>query len=245
MKRVPALLAIGFVLITFFRVSAFLQHGMQLGVLGISFAIALTAAVYASAYFTQFKESKGWAIVSLVVFGILDLWFNELEMIRSLSPEQLVVEGSSFLAFDAKTIENLLHISALIYGVAPTICAALLGLLQGSVEKVASLNKRGFFATILVATKATLQKGIKATLEDWFGKEHFAQLSSGKSGNMLPVSDDEVIDADALPEKVRWEDLLAGDKSVIAGMSTRQIVAKWKVSDRTARNWKTRVVAGE
>lgn len=243
MKKAPVLLAIGFVLITFFRVKQFLDEGLDLGWLGISFAIALTCAVYSAAYFTQFKETKNWAIVSLVVFGALDLWFNELEMIRSLSPEKLIVEGSAFLALNSTQITSAMHISALIYGVAPTLCSALLGFLQGDVEKVASLNKRGWIAQLWAANVALWKREIQATAAKRFGSRGFAELGYGNSGNLLPDAEDaDVITANA--GKIRWEDLKVADKEEIAAFNTRQIVAKWQVSPRTARNWKSRVESG-
>lgn len=237
MKKAPAILAVGFVLITFFRVQQFLRDGMHLGTLGISFAIALTCAVYSAAYFTQFKETKFWAIVALVMFGALDLWFNELEMIRSLSPETLVVAGSSFLAMNSEQITKAMHVSALIYGVAPTLCSALLGFLQGDVEKVQSLNKRGVFGQVWYAIRATFLKGLNATLAEWFGQEYLAPQLPSKQNQLPQTTDGEIVVA----KKVRWEDLLADDKDAIAQMNTRQIMSKYAVSKRTASYWKQKV----
>lgn len=245
MRKAPALLAIGFILITFFRVSMFLSVGMQLGWLGVSFAIALTCGVYTAAYFTQFRETKLAAFISLVPFAIADLWFNEMEMVRSLAPETLIGNGANFLGFTSQSITTGLHVSAVVYGMLPTIFAALLGWLQADVAKVANLNKRGWLAASCVAIWATLTRGIKATLEDRFEIGKYAALPSGNSGKPLISADDTVIDADAVAARVRWEDLLAADKTAIAGMNTNQIVAKWHVAERTARNWKTRVEQGQ
>lgn len=242
MKRLPAILAIGFILITFFRVAQFLQYGMKLGWLGVSFAFALTMGVYTSAYLTQFKETRKAAIFALIPLAIADLWFNNIEMVRSLASVTLINADANFLGLDAKQITTILHASAIVYGCAPTIFAALLGWLQADTEKVASLNKRGLISQILWASKATFTRGLRAQLEDWFGTSFVAQLPSGNSGKALLDAQSEIVDA----PKVRWEDLLAQDKDAIAQMTVRQLMAKYPaISRRTANNWKSWVASGK
>ncbi len=242
MKRMPLLLAVGFVLITFFRVSAFLFTGMRLGWLGFSFALALTLGVYVTAYFIRFRETKWIAIAALAIFTSADLWFNEFEMVRSLSPEQLLGVSANFLGFNSESITWGLHLSALIYGALPTTCAVLLGVLQSRVEKVATLKVRGFWGQLWFAIGATFTKGIRANLESALGKENFAQLPSGNQGKSLPEPGDGVINAG----KVRWEDLKVADKEEIAQMTPRQVLARYgNISIRTARNWKTWIEQGK
>lgn len=244
MKKAPAILAVGFILITFFRVSVFLSEGMKLGWLGISFAIALTAGVYVSAYFTQFKETKLAAFAALVPFAVADLWFNEMEMIRALSPETLIAAQANFLNFSADSITRGLHISAVVYGALPTVFAALLGWLQADAEKVASLNKKGWIAQLWAANVALWKREIQATAVKTFGNQRFAELKSGNEGNQPLLSVDEsVVSVDA--GKIRWEDLKVADKEEIAAFNTRQIQSKWQVSPRTARNWKKWVGQGK
>lgn len=249
MKKSPTLLAFFLILITFFRVSNFLSIGIRLGYLGTAFAFAVAAGVFVAGYFSALKDisivGRIIAIVLLLAFGVTDLFFNELEVIRSLAPETLIGNGSNFLSMDKNSLTALMHIGAVAWGALPTLLAGGLGLLAAQAEKVASLNKRSWISAALMAISATFTKGIKANLEERYHIGQYRQITSGNSGKALTVSDDEVIDADLLPEKVRWEDLLATDKEAIAAMNGNQIVAKWKVSPRTARNWKSWVVNGK
>lgn len=245
MKRLPSILAFFFVTISLWRVSDFMSNGLHLGFLGVLFAIGVAVAVYVSAYFTQHEKTRWAALVGLVFFGFLDVYFNTLEMVRTLSGLQIVSAGSTFLKANAVQLTNIFQWSALVYGVIPTLSAAQLGWLQSDAEKVAILNRRSWIAAFFKAISATLQKGIVANLENQYHISAYRQIEGGKSGKQLEVSDDTVIDADALNGKVRWEDLLATQKTEIAGMSTRQIVSKWHISERSARNWKARVEAGE
>lgn len=245
MRRLPSILAFFFVTISLWRVSDFMSRGLHLGFLGVLFAIGVAVAVYVSSYFTQHEKTKWAALVGLVFFGFLDVYFNTLEMVRTLSGLQIVADGSTFLRANSVQLTNIFQWSALVYGVIPTLSAAQLGWLQSDAEKVAFLNRRSWIAAFFKAISATMQKGIVANLEERYHISTYRQIESGKSGKQLEVSDDTVIDADAVFGKIRWEDLIAADKTAIAGMSTRQIVAKWHVGERTARNWKSRVEAGE
>lgn len=239
MRKSPQLLALFLILITFFRVSGFLAHGIMLGAIGYAFAIAITAGVFVSGYFTGFKETKTWGIILLIAFGVTDLFFNELEMIRTLAPETLIGNGSNFLGFNADALTKAMHIAAVAYGALPTLLAGGLGVLQGEADKVASLNKRSIVAQIWYATKATLLKGLNATLAERFGQEYFAPLHQSNSSNLLPDGQETPV----APTKVRWEDLLATDKDAVATLPARQLMARYGISKRTVSNWKQRVAS--
>jgi len=242
MRKMPLLIAIGLVIITFFRVSTFMVFGMDLGILGYFFAFALTAGVFTSAYFTRFNETKWLAISALGLFGIADMWFNTFEMIRDLSVMQLVAPDAAFLGMNSAQIVYSMHLSAIAYGVLPTVFAGMMGALQSRADKVASLKVKSWIAQIWFAIRATFMKGLNATLADWFGKQYFADISQGNSGKSLPVADQPILDA----PKIRWEDLQVADKEAIAQMSPRQIMARYgSISVRTARNWKQWVSEGK
>lgn len=249
MRKAPQFLALFLIIITFVRVSQFLSFGIKLGWLGFAFAVAVTLGVYVSGFFSSVKglslTGRITAILLLVAFGATDLLFNTLEMIRTLAPETLIGSGENFLYLNATALTAIMHTAALVYGVLPTLLAGGLGILQGQAEKVASLNHRSWIAAFFKAISATLQKGIVANLEERYHISNYRQIPSGNSGKSLPVGDDIAIDAEEF-RQVRWGDLTSADKSAIAAMNSRQIMAKYRLgSERTARDWKARVEAGQ
>lgn len=249
MKKLPQLLAFFFILVTFFRVSSFLSTDLKFGAYGYFMAFAVTVGVFLGGYFTSkpdiSKLGRFWAILALVLFGVVDWYYNYLEVVHSLAPETLISKGANFLNMNDAYITYMMQWAAVLYATVPTVGAGLLGLLQSQVEKIASLNKRGWVAASVMAISATLTKGIKATLEDKYQIGKYAQIGSGNSGKQLTDSNEDAIDGSILPDKVRWEDLLATDKEAIAAMNGKQIIAKWQVSPRTARNWKSWVISGK
>lgn len=249
MRKAPQFLALFLIVITFVRVSQFLAYGIKLGWLGFAFAVAVTFGVYVAGFFSSVKglslTGRITAICLLAAFGATDLLFNTLEMVRTLAPETLIGNGSNFLYLRADALTSIMHVAALVYGILPTLLAGGLGLLQGQAEKLASLNRRSWIAAFFKAISATLQKGIVANLEEHYHISAYRQIQGGNGGNRLPVGDDIAIDAEELG-KIRWEDLTSADKSAIAAMSSRQIMARYRgISERTARGWKQRIEKGE
>lgn len=227
MRKLPSRLAAFFILITIFRVASFAVLGLNIGPLGYAFAVGLAAGVYACAYFIRFKETKIPAAIGLAIFVAVDLWFNEFELIRSLSTQQLLAPEADFLGMNHSAIVKGMQVSAVIYGAFPTIAAAVLGWMQSGAEKVASLKVRHWFGKFGVA--------IAARFESWF-----PETSDTRKGH--------VVDAEVLPDgsgngntaivKARWESLSAGQKAEIAGKSDAAIIALYGGSVRRARMWR-------
>ena len=130
MKRLPTLLAIVFVIITLFRVAQFSGEAMKAGYLGWLFSIGLGASVFATAYWTRVsavgrngeedprsKRARTTAWISLVLFVCADGAFNLWEVQRSVT-------------------DTKLQTAAAIYGLFPTLAVALLGALQGFVDRI-------------------------------------------------------------------------------------------------------------
>lgn len=234
MRKSPQRLAFLLIAITITRVALLVVFGMKVGPLGYVFAVAVAAGVYVGAYFLRFKETRWAAFLTLILFAGADLFFNVLESVRSLSTEALVATDANFIGIGAEDLRHLFQRAALVFAAFPTIAAASLGWLQSGAERVAVLKSRAWFGKFGVAIMARMEK-VLPEIED-------RAANMPGATRILPASSAQpVLEAG----KIRWEDLLASDKDFVAAHSTRQIVAQYGISDRTARNWKSRITAGE
>jgi hypothetical protein len=130
MRKLPTILAGLFIAITLARVASFSAEAMQAGVLGWIFSIGLGLSVYASAYWTRVSASsrdgnedrrsrstRVMAWIALVLFAVADGFFNLAEVLRTVT-------------------DSNLRNAAILYGAFPTLAAALLGALQGYVDRL-------------------------------------------------------------------------------------------------------------
>lgn len=129
MRKLPTILAALFILLTLVRVADFSRSAMQAGWLGWLFSAGLGAAVYGSAYWTRVSAMRGdeedrrsrqtrrMAWFALLLFVAADGFFNLSEVRRTVTDPGL---------YNAATI----------YGLFPTLAAALLGALQGFVDRL-------------------------------------------------------------------------------------------------------------
>lgn len=134
MRKVPTYLVSVFLVITLWRVAIFASEAMGAGWLGWPFALGLGVAVYTCAYFTRehmtikegqdedrrSKNARQAAAISLVIFTLVDGLFNLSEVLRTLP-------------VDSKTV---VVIGAWVYGAFPTLAAAMLGILQGYIDRL-------------------------------------------------------------------------------------------------------------
>jgi 4-amino-4-deoxy-L-arabinose transferase-like glycosyltransferase len=119
MKRLPLILSALFLAITLARVASFAQHELKAGALGWIFSIALGVAVYASAYWTRIPTTRKQAIAALVLFILIDAFFNFAHVWLSADTQQPLVAGG-----------------AVLYGLFPTLAVALLGWLSGAISRL-------------------------------------------------------------------------------------------------------------
>lgn len=130
MRKLPTALFILFLVITLTRVAQFSASAMAAGWLGWPFSIGLGLAVFVSAWFTRrhannpdgtesraSRNVRAWAWLSLVLFVAADGAFNLWDVLQAVRAPEL-------------------QAAAWIYGLFPTLAAALLGLLQGVVDKL-------------------------------------------------------------------------------------------------------------
>lgn len=137
MKRLPTILTGLFLAITLARVANLVASQMGAGILGWLYAIGLGVAVYVAGYWTRVQVTRKIAITSLVVFVVIDGFFNLVEVLRSTYP-------------DRAEVKFMIAVAMWVYGLFPTAAAALLGWLQGYVNKLPpSTKKPAGFALIL------------------------------------------------------------------------------------------------
>lgn len=273
MKRLPFWLGFASIAVTFFRAGDYLANGVHMNWIGWFMAFVFSIAVFVSAYFTQvklrvrhesYKRRRGlerfwiyvrnfwrkdygrWiAFASLAFFTVVDLLFNEAEIIRTVANKEFVSSDASFLGYTGTQLEVINHFFALLVGAVPTFGALILGVLQGRADKMPVLERVGWFSQFLRAIWETLLRGIQANLADAFKvphiilekQEHRPQLlEKVEEGREIPV----------LAKKVRWEDLKVPDKEEISQMTVAQVLGKFPgISSKTVRNWKKRIEAGE
>lgn len=239
MKNAPSRLGIFLLSIQITRVGLFLTHGLLLGWMGWFFAIALAAGVYVSAYF--FGKTRGWAKVpgalGLVLFGLGDLWFNEMELIRTLSATDLVVETANFMNYSAEDIRWFLHISALIFGAFPTAGAAILGWQQSVSEGIEEFQQAGVISRIITAAGAVGVKYLTITADNLERRAGLA-LPEGEKPPLLEARNKEVR---------RWRSLTTEDIAWIGdpARGRQEIIYRYGVSDGAAGDWQRRIRAGE
>lgn len=227
MRNLPKLLAFAFIAVTLSRVALLISVGFKADWQGWAFAVGLAIGVYLSTYFIRYKETFWPAISATVFFVIVDLWFNEVEIVRTLSASDMIAPSANFLSMNAEYLRGMMQVSALIYGAFPTIAAALLGWLQAWAEKVATLKPRAFFPHIQLAIMAKVDSMFPVTTE-----------TRRISGNNQPLLPETVENAPYRQNAVRWENLTTADRAEIAGMLPMQIISRYGGSDRRARMWK-------
>jgi hypothetical protein len=231
MKKFPQVLAFLFVVITVGRVASFMRDGLHIGFVSYFFAVGVAVGVYVSAFYLRFKQTKKQAFISLVFFMLIDLWFNEFELIRVLSSVEMVSTESNFLGFNQSQITNGLHVSALVFGAFPTVAGALLGWLQSGAERVTISRHDGNFIFALPSI-AEISKGLFDTVSE--------------TSKLLPAPKTQQAEKyNSSVSGLRWNRLTKKQKEVIAKNEPLQISGIFKVSARRARMWKQKILNGQ
>jgi hypothetical protein len=228
-KNAPVFLGGLFVLISIARVGEFVSTGIHGGWPGWVFSIALACSVFVSAYYARYRETRLPALVALVVFLGADLFFNEIELARTLSAAALVAPESNFVGMNSSALRALIQLAALVFGALQTIAAGLLGWLQAGADRVPSLRARAILPKITGAIVRMIDG-----LAPQIPAKNTAQVSGPESA-MRKI--DGANRRNPVTGRTHKTDLRAEDKAQIAGMSARQIVANYGGSLRRAEQW--------
>jgi hypothetical protein len=129
MKRLPLILGLIFISVTVHRVALFSGGGFN----GWAVALALAIGVFLSAYFTEMKTTSKPALVALVAFVLVDGLFNVSEVLK-WSVEQ--GRWDFALKFSEQSSIYIYRFADPLYGIFPTLAAAMLGWLSKAAEKL-------------------------------------------------------------------------------------------------------------
>lgn len=243
MRKIAQYLAIFFIVTQVDRVANFIhlyQPADTLFYVLLSYgqSIGLAIGVYLSFFFVRQQKVKWPAIFGIVIFGGADLFFNEFALIRTVSAKALIEAGSSFVWIKAEQLQIANQIVALAYGVLPTLASAILGWIQGGVDKLTDAELR----------YTPIERVIRS-LNKWFdnwtirGAVAIEAVASRSGGNATNTKDNSgIIDAEtseiATPKK--WNDLTQRDVDWILTKRKNArgaIQARFQVSNGTAGNW--------
>lgn len=243
MRKAPQFIATLFLIITLGRVADFVSNGLGDGGNGPFFSAALAVGVYVVSFFTRWKISRNAARVGIIAFIGVDLLFNLMELTRTLSAKNMIVEGSNFLGMERATLETLMQISALIYGAFPTLAIGIMGWLQSGADKIDELNQFGKTWTKTLQSIGRIFNGIGVAIAVKIETAALfvAKAASVSPGNM-PANDGQNGQEVATRS---WKSLTAEDVARIPAMSRAEIRAAFGVSDGTAGNWKSDVLDGK
>jgi hypothetical protein len=230
MKKSPLALSAFFLAITVYRTAMFAADGLALDWLGMAFAVGIAVGVYVSAYFIRRRETALWAWLALPAFMLVDLAFNMLEVVRTLSTANFVPNDANFLNMSSADIRFSMQWAGIAFGMFPTLATALLGLMQGGADKIDWTNRASFLWQIRMAIMARFGFGNTAEQAIDGGitvtKPAAPQIISGKRGG-TPKNQ-----------------LTADQISALPLLDDGQIVAMYNIAPRTARKWKQDVKNG-
>lgn len=251
MRKAAQYLAIFFIITQVDRVAHFI-HLYQPSdttfyrLLSYGQSIGLAIGVYLSFFFVRQPKVKWAATAGIIVFGLTDLFLNEFALIRTVSAKSLIEANSSFVWIPAEYLQVANQVVALAYGVLPTLASAILGWIQGGVDKLTDTELR----------YTPIERAIRA-VNKWFDGwavraavrvEAVAVASGGNatntSGNQTIIEGDSV--EIATPKK--WNDINQRDVDWILTprkKAREAIMAKYQVSNGTAGNWLKDLADGE
>jgi hypothetical protein len=235
MREAPFKLALFSILITVIRIAMFVLvidkgYGTALARLfAISFAFLMAAGTYLSAFAIRFKNSRGWGIFALIIFGLGDFTFNEAAVIYVTSSNILIPPESTFLNWTEADLLHKMQQLTLAFGAMPTLAAAVLGGMQASFYKVTELNKAGLIGRITAA--------FGKIITGWgFG------MAIKLEGKLPKVTVNGGGDKSRQSDGYDWRLLSDADRADLVGKDTRQIMAIYPgMPERTALNWFYRV----
>lgn len=234
MRKLPTILAFGFISITLWRVGQFADTRMYGGWPGWVFSIFIGMGVYLSAYYTRDsitikdngKEDKrsvnvkkwAWILLAFCVAG--DGLFNMSEVWYTVKP--------------AKT-DILLIVATAVFGLFPTLAAAGFGALQGHVDR---LPQPPVKVSLWLSIRRRLAAAIDGTQQKAPEEEHKAPVKHAKPPEETQKAPEVIEDTPEAP--VLWRNIPAHDRYAIAAMNTKEIMGAYGIDERKAREWRTK-----
>lgn len=230
MKTSPRNLSLFFLAVTIYRTAIFMATGLALGYVGTSLAIGNAVGVYISAYFLarlSFWRGALVALPALILFGLIDMAFNMLEVVRTLSTANFVPESANFLNMSSADIHFAMQWAGLAVGIFPSVATAMLGLLQGQANTLDYLDNKSFFGQIQLAILAKI--GYKNTAQE----ANQPVIITRENENSPRITGNS--------KMIAKSSLTAEQRSALPTLTDGQIVSMYGIKPRTARKWKADV----
>lgn len=230
MRKAPQGMALFFVAIVVGRVAAFISLGLKVGWTGWLFGIGIATCVYVAMYYSGIERTKKRARWVAGFFITVDLFFNEGELIRTLSVAALVPPHANFLNLGQSELTVWIQRAALLFGAVPTIAVALLGWLQSDVD-IYYTNKLTPWQRVTKAVASMFGNITVAIAIRAEGIATWILPVATKQGKKLPLIDGQIVGKNKA-------ELSAADIAYIVANNRAAIMARFGVSDGTAGNWK-------
>lgn len=241
MRRAPQYLTYFFIVISVQRVAEYIANSLHVSWMGWPFALGIALGIYVAMWYRGEAVTEKAARQTAWMFIIVDLIFNEFELINKLSSAQMVANDSNFLGIGHQWLTYGNQASALLFGAIPTLAVAFLGRLQNSADqhwkgKLTNTQRIGNAASKMIANVT----GAIAFRVEGFAMKG-GNSATPRSGSM-PASDGQ---SAASAGRKRWKDLTADDVAFITANGRSAIMARYGISDGAAGNWKSDLLAGK
>ena len=240
MRKAPQYLTYFFIVISVKRVADYIANSLSVPYMGWPFAIGIAFGIYVGMYYQGEPVTQRAARQTAWMFVLVDLVFNEFEIINSLSAAQLVANDSNFLGIGHVWLTYGNQASAVLFGAIPTLAVAFLGRLQNAADqhwKGRPTNSQRI-GNAITRSLANITGAIAVRVEAFAYKDGKSATPTSYS---MPVVDGRVI-GPATPKK--WKQLTADDVAYISTNGRGQIARQYGISDGAAGNWKRDILAG-
>lgn len=224
MKRAPQFLSVFFLSVTIYRLAFFMADGMILGWLGVALAVGTAAGVFVCAFYAFHRYTWPWALPGLAIFGLIDMAFNMLEVVRTLSTANFVPTDANFLNMSAADIRWAMQWAGIAIGIFPTLATALLGLIQSGANKMDWTQRDSWFGQMGWAfmAKFGIEKPAQAVMEPVIISNP-TEIQPKIKGRMKMSAKNS---------------LTAEQRAALPTMTDGQIVSMYGIKPRTARKWR-------
>lgn len=240
-RKAPQYLTYFFIVISVKRVADYIALSLSVPYMGWPFAIGIAFGIYVGMWYQGEETTKRAGRQAAWMFILVDLVFNEFEIINSLSAAQLVANDSNFLGIGHKWLTYGNQASAVLFGAIPTLAVAFLGRLQNSADQhwKGKITNSQRIANAFSKSLANITGAIAIKFEAFAYKDgkSASQPSAG-----VPTVDGQII-TPATPKK--WKQLTADDVAFISVNGRGQIATRYGISDGAAGNWKRDILAGK
>lgn len=240
-RKAPQYLTYFFILISVKRAADYIAISLNSPYMGWPFAIGIAFGIYVGMWYQGDESTRKAGRWVAWTFIIVDLIFNEFDIINNLSTAQLATNESNFLGIGQKWLTYGNQATALLFGAVPTLAVAFLGRLQNAADQYWK-GKLTNGQRIWNAASKALQNATGAVAVRFEAFAYKDGKPASSPSHPVPTVDGQVI-VTATPKK--WKQLTADDVAFISVNGRGQIAKQYGISDGAAGNWKRDILAGK